>query len=903
MRVESGLAEQGYSALSWEEFISGALSGASFNFEKASFDGGFSCEPTAVTAVNMALIYRAISTGEKGVVIAVSDYQKEALAYCLNVAIDSTRLAGLNRDNPLPEDVHRDNLLCFDNVVTKYLDVISDSEFGERAQFIFNGEYTSLPIAKLPVLHHCAGQNTLSKARSRAKIGARSSFGTLAAHHRTRDEVERAMLDGCSSISSAIGLAIPSCRVPNTTPTQLNKGQLRMAGRTIQIASILPSAHFTGKTELKTDYAYPADITPALVLSSRDVDNAGRGKLSDFLNYLDDGGALSAIVIELDNEFAVDDGYINDIIDVAGNGHVPVIIFCDLVTASSAVFENELRFPVISWGTSELKSVYDVARNNGSSLSLSAQQLNYLHRSGSVMMGYTEPPEGADDAARKLYEIVDNSYDLSEREQNALVNLLRLFGQMLRRTCVCSNRVAQTTFARLGEIEERLCGEKSSKTLSPVQGQMIDNICSLLRRLAARGEIPPKQEKVWERIIALDGDPLYLVVSDAGSCDEERRYWSYALERGEKSLDSLTVLNLHEFMRTDLSEESAYVIFSGWFNREEIGRALMSGNSRFYYSLLYLGDNLESAWSQKAETYWAKNERRVIRSNVMTLNRLGISRQVSAGDEKCDEQHAQSGALLFAVDNLSDALRVVGNRTDANSHRGDDGVPARPVYFTDGDICWLECSEAYHARLITVTDCLSADGEHVRKPAALLEPGDVVLKIDNDDALVSDADSQSNDYERALSQARAWYKPIEDARVNNRVLPRQAMHLIQLNGCKREKQTIRRWVTDDTCIAPDDDNDIRIIGRAFDAPFSDEDIKKMRVAEKYCLGSRISKGRSVTDESIRLFVEEARKANSFEVAERHFSEKYANQGELKVYYVDWVGDERMTTHRLGWYSN
>ena len=903
MRVDSGLAAQGYSTLSWEEFISDALSGASFNFEKASFDSGFSCRPTAVTAVNAALIDRIISAGERGVVIAVSDYQKEALAYCLNVAIDSTISAGLSRNNPLPVDVRRGNLLCFDNVVIKYSDVIYDPEFGELAQFIFKGEFTSLPIAKLPVLHHCVSQDAPPRARSGAKIGARSSFGKLAAHHRARDEMERVMLDGCSSISSAIGLAIPSSRVANTTPTQLNKGLLCVAGRSMQMASVLPSAHFTGKTELKIDYAYPADITPALVLSARDANNAGRGKLSDFLNYLDDGGAFSAIVVELDNEFAVDDGYINDIVDIAGDNHIPVIIFCDLVTANSAVFENELHFPVISWSTSELKSVYDVARNNGSSLSLSAQQLNYLHRSGSVITGYTEPPEGTDDAARELFEIVNCSYDLPEREQSALVSLLRLFGQMLKRTCACSNKVAQMTSARLEEIEEMLCGEKSSRTLSPVQEQMIDNICSLIRRLTARGEIPPKQEKVWERIIALDGDPLYLVVSDAGSRDEERRYWRYALERGGKSLDSLTVLSLREFMRMDRSEDPAYAIFSGWFNREDIGRALMSGNSRFYYSLFYLGSNLESAWRQKAETYWAQSERRAIRSNVTMLNRLGISRQVSDGGEKSDEQRAQSGASPFAADNLSDALRIVGNRIDTNSHRGDDGVPARPVYFTDGDICWLECSEANHARLITVTDCLSADGEHVRKPAALLEPGDVVLKIDNDDALVSDADSQSNDYERAFSQARAWYKPIEDAHANNSVLPRQAIHLIQLNGCKRGKQTIRRWVTDDTCIAPDDDNDIRIIGKAFGAPFSDEDIKMMRAAEKYYLGSRISKGRSVADESVRLFVEEARKANSFEVAERQFTEKYANQGELKVYYVDWVGDERMTTQRLGWYSN
>ena len=903
MRVDESPTAREYPAPSWEEFISDALSCTSFNLEKVSFDNGFSCVPTAVTAVNVALIDRAIAAGERGIVIAVSDYQKEALAYCLNAAVDSARSAGLNRNNPLPEDVCRGNLLCFDNVVVKFLGVVPVSEFGDCAQFIFNDVSTSLPIAKLPVLHHCTSRDAPPRVRGKAKMGTGSSLGKLAARHRACDEIERAMLDGCSSIPSAIGFAIPSCRAPNTTPTQLSKGLLRMAGRTMQIASILPSAHFTGKTELKTDYAYPSDITPALVLSSRDVDNAGRGKLSDFLNYLDDGGVLSAIVVELDNEFAVDDGYINDIVDIAGDNRVPVIIFCDLVTASSAVFENELRFPVISWSTSELESVYDVARNNGSSLSLSAQQLNYLHRSGSVMTGYTEPPEGTDDAARELFEIVNSSYDLPKREQSALVNLLRLFGQMLKRTCVCSNKVAQMTSARLEKIEEILCGEKSSRTLSPVQEQTIDNICSLLRRLTARGEIPSKQEKVWERIIALDGDPLYLVVSDAGSRDEEQRYWRHALERGGKSLDSLTVLSLREFMRMDLSEDPAYVIFSGWFNREDIGRALMSGNSRFYYSLLYLGSNLESAWRQKAETYWAKNERMAIRSNVTMLNRLGISRQVSDGGEKSDEQRAQSGASPFAADNLSDALRIVGNRIDTNFHRGDDGVPARPVYFTDGDICWLECSEAYHARLITVTDCLSSDGEHVRKPAALLEPGDVVLKIDNDDALVSDAGSQSNDYERALSQARAWYKPIEDARANNRVLPRQAIHLIQLNGCKRGKQTIHRWVTDDTCIAPDDDNDIRIIGKAFGTPFSDEDIKMMRAAEKYCLGSRISKGRSVADESIRLFVEEARKANSFEVAERQFTEKYANQGELKVYYVDWVGDERMTTQRLGWYSN
>ena len=91
------------------------------------------------------------------------------------------------------------------------------------------------------------------------------------------------------------------------------------------------------------------------------------------------------------------------------------------------------------------------------------------------------------------------------------------------------------------------------------------------------------------------------------------------------------------------------------------------------------------------------------------------------------------------------------------------------------------------------------------------------------------------------------------------------------------------------------------IGEAFNTPFSDEDIKRMRTAEKICLGKRISKGRSVTNESIRLFVEEARRENSFEAAEQQFAKAHSDQGELRVFYVDWVGDERVTTRR-GWYT-
>lgn len=882
-------------AYSWEDFTSGILLNASFGFDGVSFDNGFSCAPTAVTAINSALISRAISSGETGIVIAVSDYQKEALSYSLSVAIDSAKQAGESRNSPLPDNACHGSLLCFDDVVVRYLGEVIDSDFGDCAKFVYNGVTTRLPIAKLPILHHCTSQDRSSRARN--KLG----LGTLSARHRNRDGLERAMLDGCSSIPSAIGLAIPTCRVPNSTPTQLSKGKLCIAGKTNLVADILPSAHYSGETKLKINYNFPADITPALVLSSRDAQNAGRGKLSDFLNYLDDGGALSSVVVELDNESAIDDGYINDIIDITGSYHVPVIIFCDLVTANSRAFEDELHFPVVNWGARELKSVQDTVNSVGSSLSLSSQQANYLQRFGSVMLGYTEPSEGVNDAAHELFEIVDSNLPLPDREQDALIGLLRLFGQMLRRTCVCGKTVAQKTSVQLAEIEDRLCGSKASKTLSPAQTRAIANICGLLRRLTRKGEIPPKQEKVWERVEALEGDPLYLVVSNAGSRDEERRYWRHALEYGGKPLDSLTVLSLHEFMRTDLSKDSSYTILSGWFNREEIGRILMSGNSKTYYSLLYTGGNLESAWRQKAEKYWNGVEQRASKTNISSLKRLGISQQFSDSERADVRWHDQVSDEPSVLENLSDALRMASSQTDAAPHREYSAVPARPVYFTNGDVCWLECSEAHHARLITVTDCLSADGEPVRKSASLLESGDVVLKIDNDDDLVSDASSHSKDYAEMLAQARAWHKPIEEARLKNQVLPGQAVRLIQASGCKRGKQTIRKWVVDDSCIAPDDDNDIRAIGKAFNAPFSDEDIKRMRTAEKICLGKRISKGRSVTNESMRLFIEEARNGNSFEAAEQVFAEAHSDQGELRVFYVDWVGDERGTTRR-GWYT-
>ena len=886
------------SMVNWVDFVADTLKKTQFNFQKAHFDDDLICAPSAITAINTALIKQALANGENGLVIGVSDFQKEALAYCLNEAVESTMAAGRKRLEPFPEATNPGDFLCFGDTVVKYLETSSDQEFGgDRAWFICNGSRTSLPVSKLPVLHHYAGEDMPTVPRHKAK----RSLWTLIKEFRELNELRRAMLNGCSSIPSAIGLAIPMCRVPNTSPTKLSKGSIRKGGETMRIADSLPSKHYTSNTELKDDYDYPVNITPALVLSSRDTSNAGRGKLSDFLDYLDGGGALSSVVVELDNESALDDGYVNDIIDITRSYHVPVIIFCDLVTANSAVFEKELRLPVIRWNTSELESVCNITKSLASSLRLSAQQINYLNRAHSIMMGYTDPPEGINDAARDLFEIVDGVCDLPEREQDALISLLRLFGQMLRRTCICSKTVAANTSMQLGIIEERLCGAESSKTLSPAQEQTISNTCNLLRRVTSRGEIPPKQEKVWERIKALEGDPLYLVVSNAESCDEERRYWQYALERGEKPLDSLTVLSLHEFMRTDLSGEPSYTILSGWFNREEVGRILMSGNSKTYYSLLYAGSNLESTWRQKAEGYWNRIEQKAVKTNISSLKRLGISQQISDGKGSDARWHDQVSDAPSVLENLSDALRIASSRTDAALHYGAGAAPARPVYFTNGDVCWLECSEDRHARLITVTDCLSEDGEPVRKPASLLESGDVVLKIDNDDDLVSDTGSHSKDYAEMLAQARAWYKLIADARLNNQVLPGQAVRLIQTSGCKRGKQTIRKWVTDDACIAPDDDDDIRTIGKAFNTPFSDEDIKRMRTAEKICLGKRISKGRLVTNGSIRLFIEEARRENSFGAAEQQFAKAHSEQGELRVFYVDWVGDERVTTRR-GWYA-
>lgn len=881
----------------WEEFLSDALKNAHFLAKDAVFSNGFSCSPTAVTAINGALIDLAIANGAPGLIISVNDYQKEALAYCLNWAVGKAIDAGTQRIDVLPHNVKQDDLLCADNAIIRFIEKTFDDEFGDRVSYVYNSVKSSMPLSKMPILHPC-------KANSKPQIRPKErSFSTVASRLSGYGDIERALMNGCSTISSAIGLAIPSSRVPNATPTQLHKGTLHIGETEHPIDSILPTAHFRHDRDLVIDYSHPAQATPAVVLTSREESYGGRGDLYNFLSYLDAGKPLSAIVIELDSAFAIDDGYINDIKDISAGYHVPVILFCDQVTARDLSREVDLGFPIFRWNIPELQALRNVANSFDGGLDLSPQQTNYLLTREIILAA--EPPAGSSEAASALFNLADNSPELPEREEIALSSLLRLFGQMLRRTCICGKTIAQITQNQLGEIEDTLCGNKSSKTLPPSEADKIRSVCALLRAQTARGTSPSKQEMVWERIKSVSNEEtIYLVVANASSRDEERRYWNYALERTGRPVEHLAILSLREFLRTDLSNCNPCVILSGWLSRDEIDRALRSGNASLYYSLLYTGHNLEMEWRRKAHETWERNDREAGTANVKMLQSFGVNGVTETfASRRVPDQSTPSLCENPVLENISDAIRAVterANRCEASARVG-EAVLARPVHFTNGETCWLECSPDRRTRLITVTDCLSDDCAPLRKQADLIEPGDVVLRIDNDDDLVSSAEAHSQSYNDLLSIARLWHKPIENA--HGRVMPRQAIHLIQKHGCTRGKQTIRRWISDDTVIAPQDDNDIRIIGEAFGEPFSDEDIARMRVAESRCVGSRIHKGREVTNSTVQLFVDDAREAHSFETAASSFAQKHPGQGQLDLYHVDWVGDARLTTRRLGWHTN
>lgn len=189
-----------------------------------------------------------------------------------------------------------------------------------------------------------------------------------------------------------------------------------------------------------------------------------------------------------------------------------------------------------------------------------------------------------------------------------------------------------------------------------------------------------------------------------------------------------------------------------------------------------------------------------------------------------------------------------------------------------------------------------------RKTAAMLHPGDIVLRMKaNGSALDSLCKDNFDSYEEVLENARSWREPIERAKAS--MTPNEIRRRLIDAGISKHENTINSWIRGSIRIAPNGENgrkDIMAIGEALGHPFSDEEIKRILIAGRIARGKRIEAGRNISKKIAQSFVDDVLKYG-FQDAIDGFGLRHKS-GKIDLLCVDHVGSpRRVSVNKLGYY--
>ena len=695
----------------WYDFIDECLEGVTpFPFE-AEYETLAEVEPSAITYVNMGLFKRALQMGFPGIVISVCDYTREMLSFSFARAVDNILSGASAWDfiNTFPE---KGELVSAGKLVAEYHGVenmndgrglrikLKQPRGNKKKDWIIN----YVPLRELPMIQPAPAG---SKATSERKVDAREARKD---YDYLPDDAKR-LVSLNPTVDKSVILATSASPFANIPPTMLRRALLIFDDGDIDINDCLMTGRIADG-ELKTSYNYPAAGVPSLITAGRTKE--GIADLFAVYEYLEEGGNVDLLAIEAPTSECIDEnkGYLEDIID---EYKVPVIIFCEeSVLRRTSVFED-LGFPVFIWGKSQIGAVMKASEGLG---------INVTHRERCAATARKSVRTVQDTGelarvAKVLYSLADNRDRLTERDEGALLSLINILGQTLKRTEMLIKSESEEYWAKIDCAAETLTNMSLALTESEVDD--LREACNLLKALCRPGITLPKEEAAFEAIahaIRNAHHKVCLIVSRGTSEIAASEYWQSTLEDMMIPKELIRVVTPRTFLKQECTSDSEEVFISGWFRREEMERLLESGLSSIYSTFLYRSSDeteLENRWYSKADDYWKKHHVAQKKKAYDGLKQLKITPPKNKSVDSV-------AAIRNEDDSLPGIARAISRDYSRNqsARPGEESCVGRLVWFSNGMRRWLRINDSGGDTLLVVTDALDADNRRERRGHRLL---------------------------------------------------------------------------------------------------------------------------------------------------------------------------------------
>lgn len=835
---------------------------------------------TTITRASLELLRRSREAGYAGIFISCPDFERESIAItCLAALLHLEHDSG----NPGLHEPQAGERVAIGSCVANVAkaddnEVMFQVADGDGARGFLKSSFS-------PLVHTARPDCDLSKTRSTAKRKYHS-IRDSASQYENIPAPSRHILDLCGKSIKSVGYCSSPSQYINEPPTHIPNGFINVGGEMSRLSGLLPITHFQANGKAFNDFEWPFAACPSIYVCPR-VDGIGTSR--PIVDAVQEGANVDFVSFNLSCPDSLDTSLYTDFLDLEDAG-VGVIGFCDQWTLSQVASKLEKdNFLCFDWNSCALSGQLDT-------FALSPIQSTVMSKPQQILIPVPDDDCSLWRAAQILYGHFAETEFNTDEAAGAIARLFSILGAALRMTEAPDTNYAQE---QQSDIRNSLKSIRESRSLTPEDYAELTEACEILSALFQPGHRLPKEEKIYERISSsVEGGQHVVLVVDKNRIEPVREYWLGEIAHIDSAADLFRVVNTREYMTTGQPRKNEVVIFSGWYDRGTMDRALHSGIASTTFLVLYGHDNnagLEIDWWNRAQAQWRRSASMCVCATNRALRTLGIeeircaavcSQKLSRvrDSDSVDEKDASPAHIVTAIE------RQRLQRDLAKD--GEKSVRATPVMFNDGSHIWLKTAgrKSTGGRIVVITDCLyGGSNEPTQKTAASLLPGDIVLRTHSDREYIKKASEETTSgYNDLYTQSQKWTEPIKSARCSGLTDAEITDRIYRATKRGRTEQAVRAWVKGYR-IAPQTAEDIRAVYTGLRYPITEEELCIVVGAVRAIRNKHRAVGRMAKKDMVIQFLNDVRNYG-IDDAVSGFDERH-EAGDIELLKVSSIGNE------------
>jgi len=372
---------------------------------------------------------------------------------------------------------------------------------------------------------------------------------------------------------------------------------------------------------------------------------------------------------------------------------------------------------------------------------------------------------------------------------------------------------------------------------------IIDN----LLKVYSKGFTFPKINTLVNKILTGHYKKMTIIVQDKE--DKNRVYIFWKNKLNEKGIiTDIEVLYPNEFVSHE-TYESDILILTGWFSRKTMQRILFSYNTDNYLVLLY---EYENRWKNAHATVWRNACNKEGNKDIVEKSLGKEVHYITITNNEIAPDITQQDYLMDELEEIELVLREHKYRKYISSQES-EVTEALPVNFAGGYFAFFTPTR----KLITVTDIIVKGARRIAiKTANELSVGDfIVIRETQRDLIreIADIILAASGKMQCRQKAFKWIEALRKEETFSDF--DDIYERLKSVGCSKDRLTVRRWITDEDAIIPQDKSDLIAIAIAIEDSTLLEEVDEIYEAGRTVMSAHIKAGRVISEKLRRCIAD------------------------------------------------